>query len=228
MNSIFQPARAYDAFLFDMDGTILTSIPAVERAWTAWAERVGVPTDEVMAYLHGRPARDTISRFAPKGSDVAAEVAWLDAREIEDIDGVAPIAGAASFLSALPADRWAVVTSANRALALVRIKAAGLPLPRVLVSSDDVHQGKPHPEGFLLGARTLGFPVENCLVFEDTGAGLAAGRAAGAALVRIAGDHDGDGPDGVATITDYTGLRVMQDKTGLHLAEQGAVAKPLR
>ena len=87
----------FDAFLFDMDGTILTSIPAVERAWTAWADRIGAPAEDVLHYLHGRPARDTIARFAPQGADIPAEVAWLDAREMEDLDGIAAIAGATAL-----------------------------------------------------------------------------------------------------------------------------------
>lgn len=208
-------ARPFDAFLFDMDGTILTSIPAVIRAWTAWANRVGVDVDAVMHYLHGRPARDTISHFAPAGTDVAEEVAWLDAREFEDLDGIAPIPGAIDLLNRLPRNRWAVVTSANRALATVRIKAAGLPLPDLLISSDDVTHGKPNPEGFAKAARLLGFASENCLVFEDTIAGLEAGTGSGAQVMRIAGVADAM-PEMIAPwITDYTSLQIDVLSDGL-------------
>src|SRR5262245_27512038 len=119
----------YEALLFDMDGTILTSIAAAERAWSAWADRIGAPCAEVLSYMHGRLAADTVTRFSPPTTDIDAEVRWLDQREHEDLEGVAEVPGAGAFLRALPADRWAVVTSANRALALKRIAAAGLPIP---------------------------------------------------------------------------------------------------
>lgn len=207
----------FDAFLFDMDGTILTSIPAVERAWTAWADRIGAPAEDVLHYLHGRPARDTIARFAPQGADIAAEVAWLDAREMEDLDGIAAIAGAADLLAALPADRWAVVTSANRALAERRIAAAGLPAPPLLISSDDVRRGKPHPEGYLRAARHLGFGPARCLVFEDTAAGLQAGRAAGAQVIHVLGTPGVGGSGALASITGYLDLEVKPGPDGLWL-----------
>lgn len=207
----------FDAFLFDMDGTILTSIPAVERAWTAWALQAGAPVDKVLHYLHGRTARDTISRFAPQGADIAAEVAWLDARELEDMDGIRAIAGATEMLAALPTDRWAVVTSANRALATRRIMAAGLPVPPLLISSDDVRTGKPDPEGYLMAARQLGARAERCLVFEDTSAGLQAGLSAGAQVIRVLGTTGADRPAARAAITDYAGMVVTPGPEGLAL-----------
>lgn len=213
----FPTSEPFDALLFDMDGTILTSIPAVERAWTAWAHRVGVEAMEVLAWLHGRTAVDTISRFAPAGRDIATEVAWLDARELEDLDGIAAIAGAAALLGSLPASRWAVVTSANRALAERRIAAAGLPQPAILVSCDDVRQGKPHPEGYLLAAERLGCRIDRCLVFEDTGAGLSAGLAAGAQAVRVLGTQSGDLPADIPAIRDYLHLRAQDAVEGIRL-----------
>lgn len=213
----FPTGQLFEALLFDMDGTILTSIPAVERAWTAWARRVGVDAVTVLAWLHGRTALDTISRFAPPGCDIATEVAWLDARELADLEGIAPIAGAASLLASLPAPRWAVVTSANRALARRRITAAGLPQPATLIACDDVRQGKPHPEGYLLAAERLGCRIDRCLVFEDTGAGLRAGLAAGASAVRVLGTHGSDVPAGLPTIADYRDLRSQDGPSGLGL-----------
>lgn len=208
----------YDAFLFDMDGTILTSIPAVERAWTAWAQRIGLPAGPVLQAMHGRRAIDTIRDFTPASRSVAEELAWLDAYELQDIDGIAPIPGAAAFLRALPPDAWAVVTSANRALALKRIEAAGLPMPRLLVSSDDVRQGKPDPEGYLLACRILGRRPGDCLVFEDTATGLAAGRSAGACVIRI----QGQGPQPVTpfdrAIASYDDLDLRLSPRGLELS----------
>lgn len=201
-------------FLFDMDGTILTSIPPVVRAWTAWAERIGADADTVMGYMHGRRAVDTIERFSPAGTDIAAEVRWLDAREHADMDGVRAVAGAGDFLRALPPGRWGIVTSANRALALARIGAAGLPVPPLLVSSDDVTRGKPDPEGYRMAARALGVDPAACVVFEDVEAGIMAGAAAGAKVVRIAGDHGGASALAVAGIDDYRQASVTADGDG--------------
>lgn len=228
MGAELPQGKTYAAFLFDMDGTILTSIPAVIRAWSAWANRAGVPADAVLAYLHGRRAVDTIRHFSAAGTEIAAEVAWLDAQELDDLDGIAAIAGAKEFLSALPADRWAIVTSANRRLAERRIVAAGLPLPAILVSSDDVDQGKPHPEGFLLGASRLGVSAQHCLVFEDTRAGLAAGHAAGADLMRIDGTEAPDPDLPVFSVSDYRGLCVQSRSAGLTLTatRQKAATRP--
>jgi sugar-phosphatase len=208
----------YGAFLFDMDGTILTSIAATERAWTAWAERAGVPPLELLDFMHGRRSIDVIKRFAPLGADTAAEAAWLDARELEDAGGIAPIPGAAEFLAALPPERWAVVTSANRDLAHMRIATAGLPLPAVLVSSEDVKAGKPDPEGYLKGAAKLGIAASECLVFEDADAGVRAGLAAGANVVRISSAYGGAAVGAAATIAGYSEASVEAGADGLRLS----------
>jgi mannitol-1-/sugar-/sorbitol-6-phosphatase len=209
----------FDGLLFDMDGTILTSIAAVERAWSAWAMRIGAPAADVLSFLHGRRAVDTICHFAPPSADIGAEVRWLDEREHEDLNGVAEVPGARAFLERLPSDRWAVVTSANRALALKRIAAAGLPVPPLLVSSNDVTNGKPDPEGYCLAAKALGINAGNCVVFEDAHSGILAGRAAGAQVVRVAGPLvQNDGPV-AATIQDYTTVHLepMRGSFGLIL-----------
>ncbi len=223
MADLFRFSQPFQAFLFDMDGTILTSIPAVVRAWTAWSNRVGVDVEAVMHYLHGRPARDTIRHFAPPGCDIAAELAWLDAFELQDVDGIVAIPGAAALLTRLPRHRWAVVTSANRALATMRIAAAGLPMPDLLISADDVTRGKPDPQGFAMAARHLGFAASDCLVFEDTQAGLTAGRAAGAGVLRLAGVADQADTES-PWITDYTGVTVEITDAGLSVG--GAITAP--
>lgn len=217
MTTAAHNTRAYEAFLFDMDGTLLTSIPAVERAWTAWAHRVGVPVDAVLGYLHGRRALDTVRHFAPAGAVIQDEVAWIDDREVEDIAGVMAIPGAVALLQALPADRWAVVTSASARLARRRIEAAGLPQPRVLVTADDVAKGKPDPEGYLRGAALLGVDPARCLVFEDAEAGLQAGRAAGAAVIRIAGPHGAAQDSDAPMLEDYRHVRALAGPAGLAL-----------
>ncbi|MGV8988369.1 MAG: HAD-IA family hydrolase [Cypionkella sp.] len=198
----------YQAVLFDMDGTILTSIAAVERAWTAWALRSNYPVAEVLAHMHGRRARDTMRDFLPDGADIDAEARWLEAVEYADVAGIAEVPGAAQFLRALPPERWAVVTSATRALALRRIAAAGLPLPRVLIAAEDVMEGKPNPAGYLKGAQALGVSIAQVLVVEDAEAGLQAGLAAGAEVLRIAGPTQSADSGLRATILSYAGATV--------------------
>ncbi|MET0348530.1 MAG: HAD-IA family hydrolase [Rhizobacter sp.] len=183
------PARRFAACLFDMDGTLLTSILAAERVWAAWARRHGLDVDAFLPTIHGVRCEDTVRRQNLPGIDVAAEVAWITAAEIADTEGVEPIPGAAEFVAALPTDRWAIVTSASRELALGRLAAAGLPVPAVMVTAEDVERGKPAPDGYQLAARRLGVPVADCLVFEDAPAGIAAGEAAGAAVLVVGATH---------------------------------------
>lgn len=198
----------YAALLFDMDGTILTSIAAVERAWRAWAHRVNVSEASVLHYMHGRRALDTIRHFLPNVAEgvAQAEAAWLEACEMQDMDGISEIPGARAFLSALPKGRWAVVTSATRPLALQRIAAAGLPLPEVLIAADDVDRGKPDPAGYLMAAAALQVDAADCAVFEDAPAGIASGRAAGAQVIIVAGNPQSVAAAGHRTIHDYGDL----------------------
>ena len=124
----------------------------------------------------------TVSEYLPN-SDHQAENREVERREIEDLEGVVPLPGALEFLASLPVDRWTIVTSCTRPLAEVRIKAAGLPLPEKMITSSDITHGKPHPEPFLKGAAVLGFPAEQCVVFEDVPAGVRAGKSSGARVI---------------------------------------------
>src|SRR3954470_20335236 len=139
------PTSAFAAFLFDMDGTVTNSIAATERVWTAWARRHGLDVETFLPTIHGVRAEETIRRQNLAGVDIAGEVAAVLAGEVADIDDVAPIPGADAFLRALPAHRWAFVPSAHRELALSRLNAAGLPIPAVLITAEDVTRGKPAP-----------------------------------------------------------------------------------
>jgi mannitol-1-/sugar-/sorbitol-6-phosphatase len=181
--------RVFSAFLFDMDGTLLSSIAAAERVWTAWARRHGVDVPSLLAHMHGMRAIDTIGRLNLPGVDAKAEAAAITQAEIDDVDGVQAIAGAAAFLAGLPSGCWAVVTSAPRARAERRMAAAGLPLPAVLITAEDVSAGKPAPDGYQLAAKRLDRAVHQCVVFEDAAAGIQAGEAAGAAVVVIGATH---------------------------------------
>jgi sugar-phosphatase len=183
------PRRRFRAILFDMDDTILSSIAATERVWGAWARRHGLDVEAFLPTIHGMRAIETMQRLNLPGLDLAEEVRAVERGEIEDLEGIEAIAGIAAFLHSLPADRWTIVTSASKELAARRLAAAGLPVPPLLVSCDDVRFGKPAPDGFLLAAERLGQPIEACLVFEDSAAGIQAAEAAGAAVVVINATH---------------------------------------
>ena len=170
------------ALLFDMDGVLIDSTPAVARVWRRWAIERGFNPEEVVARAHGRPSLTTVREYLPS-ANLEAENREVERREIEDLDGVVPLPGALELLGRLPEDRWTIVTSCTRALAGVRLKAAGLPLPRKLITSNDITLGKPHPEPYLKGAAVLGFAPADCVVVEDAPAGLRAGKAAGAKVI---------------------------------------------
>jgi len=170
--------------LFDLDGVLVDSTPAVARVWAWWAREHGFDPEEVVKKAHGRPSITTIRELLPD-ADHAAEDREVERREIADVEGVIPLPGAMELLQALPLERWAIVTSCTRALAHVRIAAAGLPKPKHLVTATDVRHGKPHPEPYLKGAQILGIPADDCLVIEDAPAGIRAGKAAGARVLAL-------------------------------------------
>ncbi len=172
------------AVLFDLDGVLVDSTPAVARVWAGWAHEHGFDPGEVVKKAHGRPSFTTIRELLPN-ADHAAENREVERREIADVEGVVPLPGAMELLQALPLDRWAIVTSCTRALAAVRIDAAGLPKPKQMVTSTDVQHGKPDPEPYLKGAQILGVPAADCLVIEDAPAGIRAGKAAGARVLAL-------------------------------------------
>jgi sugar-phosphatase len=211
--------RTFAAFLYDMDGTLLDSLPSATRAWSKWAARHGVDFDEMRRHMHGMRAVETIRRWGPAHLDIEAEYEALTIAEMEDVHDITAISGAEAFLEALPADRWALVTSAPRNLALRRIEAAGLPVPPLLVTADDVTNGKPAPDCFLMAAEKLGVDPRDCLVWEDAPAGIAAAKAAGMACIVIGATHalpvETDNP----VIPGYDALEVLVETgKGLQLA----------
>ncbi|MGW2776030.1 HAD-IA family hydrolase [Streptomyces olivaceoviridis] len=175
------------ALLLDMDGTLVNSDAVVERIWRRWAERHGLDGDEVMKVVHGRQGHASMAVLLPDRpvEQNLADNARMLAEETADTDGVIEIPGARAFLSSLEGLPHALVTSADVALSTARMNAAGLPLPAVRVTAESVGASKPDPEGFLKGAAELGVDPADCVVFEDSGAGIAAGRAAGMRVVGV-------------------------------------------
>ncbi len=174
-----------DAVLFDLDGVLADSLASVERHWTHWARAHDLDVDYVLAVVHGRRAVETIRLVAP-ALNAPAEVAALVAREAADSGDVLPVPGARALLDALPAGRWGIVTSGTRVVAEARLAVVGITPPAVLVTADDVGQGKPHPEGYLEGARRLGVAPARCVVVEDAAVGVAAAHAAGMRVLGVA------------------------------------------
>ena len=208
------PDRAFAAFLFDMDGTILSSIAAAERVWARWALRHGLDVAAFLPTIHGMRSVETVRRLNLPGVDAEAEAAAITREEMDDVEGIEPIAGIQAILAALPADRWAVVTSAPRDLALRRIAAAGLPTPPLMIAAEDVTRGKPAPDCFEFAAARLGVSARDCLVFEDAPAGIAAAEAAGASIVVITATHAHPLATRHAPTRDYTLLAARVDADG--------------
>lgn len=185
MSIMLSLERVYDKVIFDMDGTLVDSSAAVEAAWRNWALRHGVSLEKIMQVAHGRRTQEVVQRFAPRGIDVERETSELEATESGDANDIRAVAGALELLRWIPDGDWAVVTSASRQLAARRLLAAGLPLPDLLISADDVSIGKPHPQGYLLAVDRMGARPGNCLVFEDADAGIVAAKDAGCDVVAI-------------------------------------------
>jgi sugar-phosphatase len=205
------------AVLFDMDGVLVNSKAVIERVLHRWAALRGLPRSAVTGLPHGQKTSDTIRNVAPHLS-VREEVAWLDAEEERDLDGIEEIRGAAKLVRALAPEEWALVTSAGRELAAMRLNAARVPLPATMVSGESVKCGKPDPEGYLLGAQLLGRTPQECVVLEDAPAGIAAGIAAGMRVIGVASTYDRARLARLGCITivnDLSGIFV--DRTGPEL-----------
>ncbi len=203
------------AVLFDMDGTLVDSTESVEMIWGRWAARHNLNIEHILSVSHGRRTMDTLRDVAPH-LDIEEEARRLEAEEIDGREGVREVPGAAALLARLPPDRWCVVTSASRPLAEVRLTAAGLPIPPVLICSSDVLQGKPDPEGYLKGAARLGVAPADCLVLEDTPAGLAAGRAAGSQVLALTTTFGCHALPGATCIANFRDLNVSESENALH------------
>jgi mannitol-1-/sugar-/sorbitol-6-phosphatase len=206
--------------LFDMDGILVSSLESVERSWSKWAVLRGVDPVLTCQTAHGRRAIETIAIMRPD-LDAELELKVIEDIEVEDNERLAVLPGVLDLLAALPAERWTVVTSATERLALVRMSAGGVPLPRKLVAADFVTRGKPHPEPFLTGAALLGLAPQECVVFEDSASGAKAGRAAGCTVVATTFSHPVESLDAAHyLVEDLTGMKVtvLPEDEGLALS----------
>jgi mannitol-1-/sugar-/sorbitol-6-phosphatase len=211
-SSIF--SRRFAGFLFDMDGTIINSFAATQRAWGAWAHTNKIDPESFIHTMHGVRGVDLIGGMGLPHLDPAEESAKVLAAEMADVEGIVPIPGAINFLGALPPLAWAVVTSAPRDLAFRRLRAAGITPPNIMVTAEDVAIGKPDPACFRLGAERLGVRPQDCLVFEDAHAGVTAGELAGASIMVVTATHDLMAHSHHAKMTTYETLSISTNEAG--------------
>lgn len=176
------------AILFDMDGVLISSVASVERSWTKWARMRGVDPELAIRTAHGCRAIETVALLRPD-LDSEAELRLIEKIELADGEGLAVLPGVLKLLTALPPERWTVVTSATERLARLRLALSGIPVPCRIISADNVTQGKPQPTPFLAGAALLGFAPQDCVVLEDAPSGVLAGRAAGCTVIATPFSH---------------------------------------
>ncbi len=211
----------FAAILFDMDGVLVDSQAVVKRTWRRWCERTGLNEAAVLSAAQGRRTMDTLRAVAPH-LDLPAEAKWLEQAELGDREGIVAIPGAQELTTALPDDSWAVVTSAGGELARRRLAWVGLPSPRRLISAEQVQEGKPSPEGYLRAASELVVDAAQCVVIEDSPAGIQAGRAAGMSVIALTTTHEAEElPSAEMVLPDLVGIEVRVDGGGLVLRMGG-------
>ncbi|HUA15702.1 MAG TPA: HAD family hydrolase [Verrucomicrobiae bacterium] len=206
------PTFSCAAILFDLDGVLVDSTRQVDREWREWARRKGVDGDAVMAIAHGVRTIEVIRQVAPH-LDAEAEAAAIENHEAHDQTGVVVMPGALELVQSIPVDRWGVVTSGSKLLAQNRLRHCGLPVPEALVTSDDVTNGKPHPEPYLKGAQRLGFAPADCLVIEDAPAGIQSGHAGGMKVIGVASTYGaGELREADAVVEGLVQIRIAGDQ----------------
>lgn len=226
------PTFSCAVVLFDLDGVLVDSTRAVDREWRAWAQRKAVDGDAIMAIAHGVRTIEVIRRVAPH-LDAEREARKIESHEAHDKEGVVVMPGALDLVHSIPHGRWGVVTSGSRLLATARLRFCGLPVPKVLITADDVMNGKPHPEPYLKGAERLGFGPAECLVIEDAPAGILSACAAGMKVIGIASTYPSSKLEEADTVvtrlsqiqvkTNGTGMLALEVELQASLAPTGAI-----
>eukprot|EP01105_Mastigella_eilhardi_P026378 TRINITY_DN758_c0_g2_i1.p2 TRINITY_DN758_c0_g2~~TRINITY_DN758_c0_g2_i1.p2 ORF type:complete len:223 (-),score=59.56 TRINITY_DN758_c0_g2_i1:104-772(-) len=201
------------ALLFDLDGTLVDSTASVVRNWASFGARHGIALDRILAISHGQRTEDTIHALAPH-LDALAEAERHHSAETADTAGTTAVAGALALLSSLPPDRWAIVTSCPEELAVARMRAGGIPRPRVIVTAEQVRCGKPDPEGYLAAARSLGVAPERCVVVEDAHSGVRAGKDAGMRVLGVATTFPLGALETNWSIRNFSGVRITVTQPG--------------
>jgi sugar-phosphatase len=212
---------SFGALICDMDGTLVDSHVPVAAVWESWAAKEGLDPDEVRIYGEGRRPEETIRHFRPEATDVAAQAAQIQADEVALTEGIVEVPGAGALLDGIgqrdgtdQRPKWALVTSATTPLAKVRIGVAGLPWPKIAVCGEHVARGKPAPDGYLAAAHTLGVPIDDCLILEDSPAGIEAALASGGALIVVGAPQPAEHPRWLATVPDLTSVSVRPGPDG--------------
>jgi sugar-phosphatase len=193
MNDATPPRAA----LFDLDGTLINSEPRSLATWARLLDAHNVPYDE--ATLHrfmGRRGADVLSEDPALFPGVTWDVLLAELQQIgssPDLPPVRDLPESVAFVRRLHAEGvpFALVTSAGRDWAELALERLGVAeLFKGLVTAADVAVGKPDPRGYLMGADILGYAPEHIVVFEDTPAGIQAGKTAGMRVVGITTTHD--------------------------------------
>ena len=214
MNSRFECS----AILFDLDGVLVDSTRSVDRFWRGWARDNGLDPETAVNVAHGRRTIETIRMLQPQ-VDAETEAVRLEELEAHSTEGVSEMPGAKDLLETIPVGRWCVVTSGTRYLATRRLAAAHLSAPEILVTADDVREGKPHPEPYLTGAKRLGFEASQCLVIEDAPAGIRAAHAAGMKVIALTTTFKAaEISEADAVVAALTEIAVRQNKDGLQIS----------
>jgi len=210
-------------FLFDLDGTLIDSLPVVELAWSNWAKSRGVPVEDVLNFIHGKQAITSLRHFMPGASEesLRTEFLTLEKFESECVDGVTALPGAVALLDRLNEldIPWAIVTSGTMPVASVRIRAGCLPAPAILITAEQVARGKPQPDAYLLGAEKLGFAPHECIVVEDAIAGIQAALSAGCPVIAVNPPPETPQKDAVGMLlTSLEQLRIDRDADGARVS----------
>ncbi|WP_241576218.1 sugar phosphatase [Rosenbergiella collisarenosi] len=208
----------YKGFLFDLDGTLVDSLAVVETAWSQWGERHGIAAADILAFIHGKQAITSLRHFLPHADEalLREEFLWLERLESSTTEGIVALPGARELLTQLTAQQipWAIVTSGSSPVASARYTVLDLPQPEVFITAEQVANGKPHPDPYLLGAKQLNLSPEHCVVVEDAAAGIEAGLAAGCAVVAVNPAQD------AAHLAATLRLKTLHE-LAIHLQPQG-------